>query len=126
VRIRKNDEAGGLHQFWESNPLDAPDGFSIGRSGDIYVALTLANQIAVISPQGTVLDRFPDLPLTGDNGSPVPFDNPSSTWFDGKSLVVANQSFVSGNPANQAVLKVFVGQKGQPELIPRNAGLRRH
>ena len=83
---------------------------------------TVANQIAEISPQGQDIARFPSTPLTGDNGSPVPFDNPSSAWFDGRNLMVANQSYIQGDAANQAILNVHVGERGLRELIPRGAG----
>ncbi len=122
VKIRRHHKPGALEQLWESNPLDGPDGFAIGRSGRVYVALTVANQIAVISPKGQDIERFPSTPLSGENGSSVPFDNPSSAWFDGRNIVVANQSFIAGNAANQAILNVHVGEKGLRELIPRTAG----
>jgi sugar lactone lactonase YvrE len=122
VRIRRHHKPGDLHQLWESGPVEGPDGFAVSRSGNIYVALTVANQVAEISPQGQDLARFPSTLLTGDNGSPVPFDNPSSAWFDGRNLMVANQSYIQGNAANQAILNVHVGERGLRELIPRNAG----
>jgi sugar lactone lactonase YvrE len=122
VRIRRHHKPGGLHQLWESGPTEGPDGFAVSRSGNIYVALTVANQIAEVSPDGEDIERFPSTPLSGDNGSPVPFDNPSSTWFEGRNLVVANQSYFQGNAATQAILNVHVGERGLPELIPRSAG----
>ncbi len=122
VRIGKHHKAGTLHELWESQPFDAPDGFALSRSGRIYVALTVANQIAVISPEGEELQRFPSTGATGENGSPIPFDNPSSAWFAGKRLMVANQSYIAGNTANQAILDVYAGVRGLRELIPENAG----
>jgi sugar lactone lactonase YvrE len=122
VRIRRHHKPGDLRQLWESGPVEGPDGFAVSRSGNVYVALTVANQIAEISPQGQDIARFPSTPLTGDNGSPVPFDNPSSAWFDGRNLMVANQSYIQGDAANQAILNVHVGERGLRELIPRGAG----
>lgn len=122
IRIRHGAKPGALHQLWESQPLDAPDGFAIARNGDIYVALTVANGIAVVSPQGTELDRFPGDP-TGANGSPIPFDNPSSAWFAGRRLMIANQSFIAGDTTHMAILDVFTGRRGLRELIPGHAGL---
>lgn len=113
-----------LRQLWESRPVDGPDGFALSRSGRIYVALTASNQIAVLSPEGSEIERFPGQPLGGENGSPVPFDNPSSATFLGRRLIVANQSFISGDPTHQALLDVYVGERGAPELIPRRAGRR--
>jgi hypothetical protein len=122
VRIRKHHRAGNLHQLWESHPFDGPDGFALSRSDKIYIALTAVNQIAVISAKGEELERFPSAPGSGDNGSPIPFDNPSSAWFEGRRLMIANQSYIAGNTANQAILDVYAGVKGLRELIPRNAG----
>jgi len=122
LRIRRGGKPGSLHQLWESQPFDGPDGFAIARSGRIYVTLTVANQIAVVSPKGADLKRFPSAPGSGANGSPVPFDNPSSAWFAGRRLMIANQSYISGNAANQAILDVYAGERGLRELIPRRAG----
>jgi hypothetical protein len=119
----------GLRPVWESRPLDAPDGFALGRSGDAYIALAGSNQIAQVAPDGRELDRFPALPLTGDDGSSVPFDNPSSAMFLGTRLMVANQSFLAGDRDHQAILDVAVGERGLPVFVPRNAGpkvARRH
>ena len=107
-----------MQQLWESGPADLPDGFAIARSGKLYVPLAgAANQIAVVAPDGTELERFPSSAGDGDNGSPVPFDTPSSARFLGTRLIVANQSF-TGNRDNQAVLDVETGETGLPELIP--------
>ncbi len=122
VRIGAHRKAGKLRQLWESQPVDGPDGFALSRSGQIYVALTVANQIAVLSPKGEELERFPSMEGSGENGSRIPFDNPSSAWFLGKRLMVANQSYIAGNTANQAILDVYAGVRGLPELIPPGAG----
>jgi len=125
VPIQPDGKPGPLRQLWESGPTDAPDGFSLAKSGRIYVALAgPASQIAVLAPDGGEIERFPPQPLTGDNGSPVPFDTPSSTMFLGTRLMVANQSFITGTAANQAILDVETGEPGEPEFIPANAGLR--
>lgn len=124
VRIRP-DGPGELRELWESGPVDGPDGFWLGRSGKIYMTLVGSNQLAVIAPDGTELARFPQQPMSGENGSSVPFDNPSSAMFLGRRLIVANQSFISGDPAHQAILSVYVGERGVAELIPSRAGLPR-
>jgi sugar lactone lactonase YvrE len=123
VGIRADHKAGPLQRIWESKPVDGPDGFWIARSGRIYAALAGSNQIAVIGRDGTDLGRFPSTPQTGDNGSPVPFDTPSSVMFKGTRLIVANQSFFTGDAANQGILDVEAGERGMPEFIPRRAGL---
>jgi hypothetical protein len=71
----------------------------------------------VVGPDGKELERFPSSSGDGNNGSPVPFDTPSSARFLGTRLIVANQSF-TGNRDNQAVLDVETGETGLPELIP--------
>jgi sugar lactone lactonase YvrE len=118
VEIRPDGSPGELRQLWESRPADLPDGFAIARSGRLYVPLAgAANQIAVLAPDGSELERFPSSSGDGGNGSPVPFDTPSSARFLGTRLIVANQSF-TGNRDNQALLDVEVGEAGLPELIP--------
>jgi sugar lactone lactonase YvrE len=123
VKIRRHHRPGRIRQLWESEPVDGPDGFAIARSGDVYIALAGSNQLVEIGPNGDEIDRFPSQPQSGDNGSPVPFDTPSSAMFLGKRLIVANQSFFTGTPANQAILNVAVGERGQPTFIPRKAGI---
>jgi sugar lactone lactonase YvrE len=118
VEIRPGGGPGDLRELWESRPADLPDGFAIARSGRIYVPLAgLANQIAVLAPDGRELERFPEQPVSGDNGSAVPFDTPSSARFLGTRLIVANQSF-GGDAAHQALLDVEVGEPGLVEFIP--------
>ncbi len=124
VRIGRHARPGPLRRIWESRPVEGPDGFWIARSGRIYVALAGSNQLAVIGAAGRDIARFPPDP-TGDNGSSVPFDTPSSVMFKGTRLIVANQAFFGGDPAHQAILDTEARERGMPEFIPRRAGLRR-
>jgi sugar lactone lactonase YvrE len=124
VKIRRHHRPGRIRQLWESGPVDGPDGFAIARSGNVYIALAGSNQLAEVSPGGQEIDRFPSDP-SGDNGSSVPFDTPSSAMFLGKRLIVANQSFITGTPANQAILNVYVGERGKSIFVPKRAGLNR-
>jgi hypothetical protein len=117
VAIGPDGKPGARTQRWESQPLDGPDGFAIARSGNIYVALLAANQIAVVGPDGSERERFPAGP-GGANGSPVPFDAPSSARFLGTRLIVANQSYFTGDATHQAILDVESGEEGLPEYIP--------
>jgi sugar lactone lactonase YvrE len=111
-----------LKVLWTSQPSDLPDGFGIGRSGRIYLSNAgLTNQLVVLSPKGEELERFPETPGTGENGSKIPFDTPSSATFLGKRVMVANQSF-TGDRDHHAVLDVFVGERGKPVFIPSRAG----
>ena len=118
VEIKPDGSAGDMRQLWESGPTDLPDGFGVARSGRLYVPLAgTANQIAVVAPDGTEVERFPNSPGGGDNGSEIPFDTPSSARFLGTRIIVANQSF-TGDRDNQALLDVEVGEPGLTELIP--------
>ncbi len=122
--IRTGGRPGRLHLLWESRPGDLPDGFGVARSGRIYIAEAgLSNQIVVVGRDGTELERFPQTPGTGDNGSPVPFDTPSSATFLGRRVLVANQAYF-GQRAHHAILDVRVGERGVPTFIPENAGTR--
>ena len=116
---------GRLSTLWTSRPAELPDGFGIGRSGHIYVALAgLSAQLVELSAKGEELDRFPEAPLTGNNGSPIPFDTPCSATFHGTSVLVANQSAILGDSANQAILAVEVGERGRAPYLPKQARFR--
>jgi sugar lactone lactonase YvrE len=116
--IGSDGKAGALREVWESGPADGPDGFAIAQSGNVYVALLAANQIAVVGADGKERERFPSQPGGGGNGSSVPFDSPSSVRFLGTRLIVAQQSYFTANTAHQAILDVESGEAGLPELIP--------
>ena len=121
VPIRDGRPA-GMRLLWESLPGELPDGFGIGRSGRIYVANAgLSAQVVVLGRGGTELERFPEAPGTGENGSEIPFDTPSSATFLGRRILVANQSYL-GTGENHAVLDVAVHERGRPIFIPRSAG----
>jgi hypothetical protein len=123
--IQPGGRPGTLQTLWTSRPGDLPDGFGIGRSGHLYVALAgLASQLVELTPGGTEVDRFPDVPLTGDNGSAVPFDTPCSATFLGTRVLVANQSAILGDAAHQAVLAVDVGERGMVPYLPVGAKFR--
>jgi sugar lactone lactonase YvrE len=106
-----------LTELWLSQPVDGPDGFAVGRSGNAYVALAGANQLAVISPAGEELARVPANPLA-NAGLEVPFDGPASIAFAGRRLLVTNQSFARGDPSSWAVLDVYAGERGLPLFYP--------
>lgn len=115
---------GRLRTLWRSRPTDLPDGFGIGRSGRIYVAMAgLTNQLAVLSPTGAELSRI-GTPLSGANGSAIPFDTPCSATFLGTTVLVANQSAVQGDASHMALLAVEVGERGLTPYLPRDAVLR--
>jgi sugar lactone lactonase YvrE len=119
--IRTNGRPGPLETLWTSLPGELPDGFGVARSGRIYVANAgLTAQLVVLSASGVELERFPELPVTGDNGSAIPFDTPSNATFLGTRLLVANQSF-AGDRSHHAILDFEVGERGRTPYLPRNA-----
>jgi len=123
--VRKG-RPGKLTSMWTSADTDLPDGIGIGRSGRIYIANAgLTNQLVMLSPKGKELDRFPDLPGLGTNGSKIPFDTPCSATFKGTKILVANQSAIAGTAANMAILAVEVGERGVKPHLPRKAGFAR-
>ena len=79
----------------------------------------LTAQLVELSATGEELDRFPDAPLTGDNGSPIPFDTPCSATFLGTKVLVANQSAIFGDAGHQAILAVEVGERGRRAVPAR-------
>jgi hypothetical protein len=117
--VLPNGRPGTLTKLWESGPKEAPDGFALSKSGNVYMALVgpEVNQLVVISPTGNELARFPD-DTSGENGSPIPFDEPSSVQFDGRRLLVTNDAYISGDPDHWAVLDVYAGERGAPVYIP--------
>lgn len=119
--VRRGGRPGAIQTLWTSQPGDLPDGFGIGRrTGHIYVAMAgLTNQIVELDARGREVDRFPDVPIGGDNGSSVPFDTPCSATFLGTRILVANQSAIQGDAAHQAILAVEVGEKGRKPFLPR-------
>jgi sugar lactone lactonase YvrE len=124
----RHGKATDLRLLWTSQPSDLPDGFGIGRSGRIYLANAgLTNQLVVLSRKGKELERFPEVPGSGENGSPIAFDTPSSATFLGRRVLVANQSFFGspGANGNHAILDVYVGERGKPVFIPGSAGKSR-
>lgn len=118
VPIMPDGSPGPITTLWESQPFDGPDGFAVARDGTIYIALLLANQIVAINPDGTEETRF-GAALTGANGSSIPFDSPSSARFLGTRLMIANQSFLTGDATHQAILDVEAAEPGLRELIPK-------
>ena len=120
--IASDGRPGSLSKVWESRLAELPDGFSIAKSGRIYIGNAgLLQQIVVIDAAGKEIERFPETPLLGDNGSPIPFDGPSNATFVGNRILVANQANL-GNTAHHAVLDVNVGEPGVKIYIPAGAG----
>ena len=119
--VRRNGRPGELATLWTSLPGDLPDGFGLARSGRIYLANAgLSAQLVVLSRRGKELERFPEAPGSGENGSSVPFDTPSSATFLGTRVLVANQSY-SGDTSHHAILDVEVRERGRAPYLPKRA-----
>ena len=119
VEILPDGRPGPLKQLWESGPAEAPDGFALAQSGNVYMALVGpgTNQLVEISPTGQELARYPS-DKSGNNGTAVPFDEPSSVRFDGTSLIVTNLAYASGNTAHQVLFDIEAGEPGAPIFVP--------
>jgi sugar lactone lactonase YvrE len=113
--ILPSGRPGALESFWQSRPLDGPDGFAIARSGKVYLALAGVSQLVVLSAAGEELARIPG---PADQPDP-PFDAPASVAFSGNRALVTNQSFPAGNPDHWVVFDVFTGEPGLPLFRPR-------
>ncbi|MFL6022690.1 MAG: hypothetical protein ACJ72O_05060 [Marmoricola sp.] len=122
--VTSTGTAGTLKVLWTSQPTELPDGFGIARSGHIYIAnVGLSNQLVELSAHGQELARF-GTAVSGDNGSPIPFDGPSNATFLGTRVLVANQSPITGTPGHHAILDVEVGESGAPIFRPTVSVLR--
>jgi sugar lactone lactonase YvrE len=112
--IQANGNPGSLTKLWESGPKEAPDGFGLAKSGNVYVALVGpgTNQIAVVAPDGREIAR-----ISHDSGDP-PFDEPSSVTFDGDRMIVTNDAYFSGDATHFAIFDVFAGEPGEPVFVP--------
>jgi DNA-binding beta-propeller fold protein YncE len=117
--IGDDGSPGQLKQLWESGPAQAPDGFALAQSGNVYVALVGpgTNQLVEISPSGEELGRTPATPLDNQMLS-VPFDEPSSVQFDGDRMIVTNDAYFSGDETHWVLYDVWAGEPGAPVYVP--------
>ncbi|HVV86126.1 MAG TPA: SMP-30/gluconolactonase/LRE family protein [Kofleriaceae bacterium] len=108
VRLRAHPTAADLSLVATFGGGVAADSLAVGDSGKVYVSLAGSSQIAVLARDGHELTR-----LSGPSGSSIPYDNPAGLTFDDarKSLLVANHA-IFGNPADFAVLRVYVDDRG--------------
>ena len=120
--ITSDGRPGTLTKVWTSRLAELPDGFSFSQSGRIYVGNAgLMQQLVVLDPVGKEIERFPKIPLLGNNGSAIPFDGPSNATFVGNRILVANQAPL-GATGHHAILDVNVGEPGVKIFIPAGAG----
>ncbi len=115
----KRPKAEDLEEFFVyTEPAAGPDGIAFGRSGKLYVVLAGANQMSILTPEGSEELRFPS---AADNQTQeVPYDLPASIGFNGDgSLLVTNQSFFADDPENMVVFDVWVDDVALPLIKPR-------
>jgi sugar lactone lactonase YvrE len=119
VPIKDDGKPGALKKLYESGPREAPDGFAIAASGNIYLALVGpgTNQLVQIDPSGKELARVPGSPAANAQME-VPFDSPSSVQFDGERLIVTNDCFFSGDQSHMVLFDVFASEPGEPVFVP--------
>ena len=115
--IENDGSPGDLEVFWESRPLDGIDGFAIAESGNLYIAMALANAIVVVSPEGEEIGRNP-ANLVENELLPQPFDDPASVKFLGERVIVSNHTLFLGNPRSFVLHDVWAGEPGLPEVRP--------
>lgn len=118
LTVQPDGSPGELDLFWESEPGGIPDGFAIARSGNIYVALAVANSLAVISPEGEELGRNPANHVE-NMLLEVPMDSPGSVVFLDDRVLMTNHSFLVGNPNSFVVYDIYAGEKGLQPFRPQ-------
>lgn len=97
--------------------FEAPDGIAFDEEGRLYVALAGSNQISVLAPDGSEEARY-GTPA----GASIPLDAPANIAFDDskKSILITNHALFSADASHFAVLRMYVGEKGdrleRPEL----------
>ena len=118
VAIKANGRAGAIRPVWTSGPQEAPDGFAIARSGNVYLALLgpTTNQVVVLSRAGHELGRYPS--AAQNARLMVPFDAPSSAVFHGDRLLITNSSFYAADRRHQVILSVDAGEPGLAPFVP--------
>jgi hypothetical protein len=117
--INSDGSPGKLQKVWESGPAQAPDGFALAQSGNVYMALVGpgTNELVEISPSGKELGHAPSTPLANQQLS-VPFDEPSSVQFDGDRMIVTNDAYFSGDQTHWVIYDVYAGEPGAPVYVP--------
>jgi sugar lactone lactonase YvrE len=123
VQIQASGAPGTPKLLWTSAAGALPDGFGVAKSGDIYMAQIgpTGNDIIELSPAGRPITSFGTVG-TGTNASAIPFDEPSGVAYFDDDLIIANQSYLTGDTAHMALLALGTGELGQRVYIPADAG----
>ena len=101
-----------VHPFGQAGP----DGLAFGRSGRLYVALGLADKVAILEPEG---EGFEDPDLYPGKGVENLLVNPSSIEFENRrrSIYVTNHDVLRREPAPDASAVI--------EMVVRDLGIAR-
>ena len=91
-----------LREFVRFEGSVGPDGIRFAASGNLYVTLFGRGQVAVVSPEGRVIDRLR-----------VPGLFPTNVIFAGRSLLVCEGQ-------TGAIWKLDVGEEGVPPILRRS------
>jgi outer membrane protein assembly factor BamB len=99
------------------SPDSCPAGLAFGASGKLYASLFSANQIVVLSPDGTEERRFPS--KQANAVQEIPYDQPTFLAFDGDGwLLVANAAAIPPQIEHSAILQAFVDDTAAPLAEP--------
>lgn len=123
LKVGRDGRPGRRELFWEGGPGETPDGFAVSRSGNVYVALAVADTLLVLGPDGREITRIPATPDRNENRQ-VPFDLPGGVAFYGDDILVTNQAFLGGPATHQVILSVAVHERGKRLFRPRIRGTR--
>lgn len=121
IKLTLNDDGspGTRETFWEATgDGETPDGFAVGESGTVYVALAVANALAVISPDGDEITRVPLTPQQNAERK-IPFNLPGGVAFAGRKVLVTNQVFLGGPEEQQVIFSIAVHEDGMALFRPR-------
>lgn len=97
------------------SPDSCPTGLAFGASGKLYASLFLANQVLVLSRDGTEERRFPS--KEANARQEIPYAQPAQLALDGDGwLLVGNEAVMK--PEHSAILKAFVDDTPAPLAEP--------
>lgn len=116
--INKDGSPGTKTLLWEAKQIgEGPDGFEIGKSGNLYVSLALPGGLMVLSPDGKEITRTPANSVENELQK-VPYSFPANVAFLGTDVLITNQDFIVGDPNKHVVFKVNVGEHGKELFLP--------
>jgi hypothetical protein len=94
-----------------------PDGIGFSKRGNLFVTLSLANQIAKLDQNYNEIARYSGPALTKD-GQAIPWAGPATFVFDGTRLVFANHALVERDPLLFILGDIKIGELGERLNLP--------